>query len=119
MIAEACKRIRSGSGEKISLGDISVKKEWTFAGDVVEGIWLLVNQNTVTEAVIGSGKAYSIQDWLEVCFEIIGKDWKEHLDKTPNFTPEYSTLVSNPTTLKNLGWKPKMDLEDLAKLMLT
>jgi GDPmannose 4,6-dehydratase len=118
MVTEACKRIKMGSKEKIILGDISVKKEWTFAGDVAEAIWTLVQQDTVHETVIGSGKAYAIQDWLETCFAQLGMNWQEHVEQRANFTPEYSILVSNPGTLKGLGWEDKVDLKSLASLML-
>ena len=64
-------RISSGSREKITLGDLSVKKEWTFAGDIVEGIFTLVQQDKVFEAVIGSGVPYSIENWLQVCLTIL------------------------------------------------
>ena len=61
-IVAAVKRIANGSNETIELGNISVKKEFTFAGDTAKAIWLLVNNSTVFETVIGSGKAYSIED---------------------------------------------------------
>ena len=65
----AVKRINHGSNEKLELGDIDVRKEFNFAGDIVEAIWMLVNQNVVFEAVIGNGKAYSIKDWVEYFFK--------------------------------------------------
>jgi GDPmannose 4,6-dehydratase len=76
-ITEAVKRIAAGSTEQLEIGDSSVIKEWTYAGDVVSGIWTLVQQDAVFEANIGSGKGYSIEDWLQVCFDLKGKDWKD------------------------------------------
>ena len=119
MISSAVRRIARGSTEKIRLGDMSVRKEWAFAGDIVHGIFTLVNQGTVFEATIGTGQAYSIQDWLEQCFRIVGKDWREHVDLERPFTPEYSCLVSNPKTIRSLGWVPKMDFPGLASLMMS
>jgi GDPmannose 4,6-dehydratase len=118
MIAEACKRIKNGSTEKISLGDISVKKEWTYASDVVNGIWALVQQDKIFESNIASGKAYSIKDWLEICFGHVGLNWQDHFEQKNNFTPEYSVLVSDPTTLKGMGWKDELDISSLANMML-
>ena len=118
MIALAAKCIAARSGEIIELGDISVEKEWTFAGDVAQGILTLVEQDEVFEAVIGSGIAYSIQNWLEECFSIIGKDWREHTCFREGFTPEYKRLVSNPATMRSLGWTPSVDLPKLAALMM-
>jgi GDPmannose 4,6-dehydratase len=120
MIAEAVKRIKQGSQERIKLGDISVRKEAAFAGDIVDGIFTLVNQDDVFEATIGTGVAYSIQDWLEVCFTKIGKDWRDFVDvASDGFKPEYHTLVSDPTTIRSLGWTPKVGFDALAEMMLS
>ena len=117
MIALAVQRIAAGSDEMIELGDISVRKEWTFAGDVVRGILTLVEQDTVFEAVIGSGVAYSIQDWLEICFKLIGKDWRDYARLREGFTSEYKQLVSNPRAINALDWFPSVELPELAKIM--
>ncbi len=118
MISEACKRIKNGSKEKVSLGDISVQKEWTYARDSVEAIWTLVNQEKILECVIGSGEAYSIEKWLELCFMQLDMDWKVHFVHNKIYKPEYSILVSDPSTIKNLGWTPKTDIYKLAEIML-
>jgi len=117
-IAEAVKRIANGSKEKIEIGDINVIKEWNFADDVVNAIWTLVNQNIVFEAVIGSGITYSIADWLQVCFNLIGKNYQEHVIYKSDFSPEYKALVSKPELIKALDWQPKISFEELAKLMI-
>jgi len=118
MIALAVQRIAAGSGELIELGDISVEKEWTFAGDVAKGMLTLVEQDEVFEAVIGSGVTHSIQEWLEECFNIIGKDWRKYTRIREGFSPEYKRLVSNPVTMKSLGWAPAVGLAELAKTMV-
>jgi GDPmannose 4,6-dehydratase len=117
-IVQAVKRISRGSTEKIELGNIDVKKEFNFAGDIMEAIWLLVNQDKVYEAVIGSGKAYSIKDFIAYSFKQINKNWKDHLIIKSDYVPEYSILVSNPRLIKSLGWKPKHDFYRLTDLML-
>jgi GDPmannose 4,6-dehydratase len=117
-IAEAAKRIGKGSKEKIAIGDIGAIKEYSFAGDVVKGIWTFVNQDKIVEANISSGKGYSIKDWLEKCFSIINKNWEEYVTTDNEFVPEYKQLVSDPYLIFSLGWKPEMSFEDLAKLMM-
>jgi GDPmannose 4,6-dehydratase len=119
MIALAAQRIAKGSKEVIELGDISVEKEWTFAGDVARGIFTLVEQDSVFEAVIGSGVKYSIENWLEQCFRIIGKDWHNHVRLNEGFTSEYKRLYSNPRTMNGLGWFPAVKLPQLAEMMVT
>lgn len=119
MIADAVKRIARGSTEHIRLGDVAVRKEAAFAGDIVEGILTLVCQDDVFEATIGTGVAYSIQDWLEVCFAKIGRDWRDFVDlDSSGFRPEYSVLVSDPATINGLGWQPKVGFDALAEMML-
>jgi GDPmannose 4,6-dehydratase len=117
-IALFTKRILAGQNEQMEIGDISVRKEWTFAGDVVEAIYTLVSQDHIFEATIGSGLAYSIQDWLNECFGIIDKDWRNYIYENSDFTPEYSVLYSDPSTIKSIGWFQKVDFCSLAKMMV-
>lgn len=117
-IAAAAKRIAEGSTEKLEIGDISVIKEWTYAGDVVKGIWTLVNQENVHEANIASGKGYSIEHWLNTCFSLIGKDWRQYVLLKDNFKAEYVQLVSEPQLIFSLGWKPEVSFEQLAEMMM-
>jgi len=118
MITLAVQRIANGCDEIIELGDISVEKEWTFAGDIAEGIFTLIAQDKIFEATIGSGQTYTIENWLQQCFSIIGKDWKNYVRFKKNFTPEYKRLVSNPATINSLGWLPQTSFKELANMML-
>lgn len=118
-IVSAAKRAAQGYPDKLQLGDISVEKEWTFAGDVVRGILTLVEQNRVYEAAIGSGKAYAIEKWLELCFGFIGRRWQDHVCIDEQYTPEFTRLVSDPSTISALGWSPKTGIEQLAHMMMT
>lgn len=117
-IIAAVKRIEKGSAEKLELGNIDIKKEFNYAGDVVKAVWQLVDQDKIFEAVIGSGKTYSIKDWLEYCFRQIGKNWKDHVATKPGYVPEYRILVSDPRLIKSIGWKPVIDFYQLADKML-
>ncbi len=117
-IAAAARRIANGSTAKLELGNIDVRKEFNFAGDIVEAVWMFVNQDGFFEAVIGSGQAYSIKDWLEYCFTRINKPWREFVEISHNFLPEYQILVSNPRLIKSIGWQPKVDFYKLADMMM-
>ena len=118
MVALAVQRIATGSDEVIELGDISVAKEWAFAGDIAKGIFTLAEQDNVFEAVIGSGKSYTIEQWLECCFRLVGRNWQDHVRLKEGFKSEYPMLVSNPARIKSLGWHPLIDLKDLASMMV-
>jgi GDPmannose 4,6-dehydratase len=117
-IAAAARRIKEGSMERLQLGNIQVKKEFNFAGDIVEAVWAIVNQEKIFELIIGSGVSYTIQEWLECCFGKIGKDWRSYVDIIEEYIPEYNILVSDPKILKNLGWRPKVCFEALVEKMV-
>jgi GDPmannose 4,6-dehydratase len=117
-IIETAKRIAAGSNEKLEIGDLTVQKEFGFAGDIVKGILTLVNQDNMTEAVIGTGKAHSIEEWVSICFLQQGLNWKEHVIQNDKFIPEYKILVSNPALINSIGWKHETNIEQLAKMMI-
>ncbi|WP_013325269.1 GDP-mannose 4,6-dehydratase [Gloeothece verrucosa] len=117
-IVLAVKRIAAGSNEIIELGDITVEKEWAFAGDIIRGIFTLVEQNNIFESVIGSGVTYSIEGWLNQCFSFIGKDWHEYVKLRPGFVSEYKRLISSPHLINSLGWFPSVSFSELAVMMM-
>jgi GDPmannose 4,6-dehydratase len=118
LIASTAHRIAKGSDEILELGDISVIKEWTFAGDVARGILKLVDQNHIAEAVIGSGEGHSIEEWLELCFRFTGRSWQDHVRLKTGFRAEYGRLISDPHELRALGWTPQVGFEALAEMMM-
>ena len=105
-------------GEKIAIGDPTVRKEFSFAGDTVAAVWTLVNQAEVFVAVIGSGRGHSIQEWIEACYSTVGKDWRQYVSRKENYTAEYRVLVSNPALIKSLGWEPRTSIDELARMMI-
>jgi GDPmannose 4,6-dehydratase len=118
MVALAAQRIAAGSTEILEIGDISVRKEWAYARDVMQGVMRLLTQEEIFEATIGSGVAYSIEDWLEQCFILVGRDWHDHVSLRSGFESEYKQLVSNPKTINTMGWYPVVTLSDLARMMV-
>jgi GDPmannose 4,6-dehydratase len=97
---------------------LAVRKEWGFARDIVEGIWALVSQDDVYEAVIGTGAPYTIERWAEECFRSVGLNYRDYTDERSEFVSEYLCLFSNPVTMARLGWSAKTSLQDLAELMV-
>jgi GDPmannose 4,6-dehydratase len=118
-IVNSVKRIAAGSNEKLELGNIEVKKEFNFAADIVEAAWILINQDKVFEAVIGSGEAHTIKEWVEYCFTKINKRWQDYVVLNEDYISEYNTLVSDPSLIKSLGWEPKVNFHQLADLMMS
>ncbi len=117
-IATAVGAIAAGKKVELELGDLTVAKEWTFAGDVAEGILVLMNQDAIYEAVIGSGIAHTIEQWVAACFTAAKLEWRDHVRIIPGFRPEYRVLVSDPRRILSLGWKPRMSMPQLAALMV-
>ncbi len=117
-IVRAVQRIASGSTEKLILGNIEVQKEFNYAGDIVDAVWKLVNQDMITEAVIGSGKAYTIKNWLEFCFSLKKLQWQDYVLLQNHYIPEYRILLSNPGVIKGMGWEPKINFYQLANMMM-
>ena len=117
-ISAAAKRIAQGSEEKLEIGDMSVIKEWAFAGDIAEGIWKFMSQDKIYEANISSGLGYSIKDWVEACFTIAGKNYADHVIERNDFKAEYRQLVSDASLIQSIGFKPTVSFYELAQMML-
>ena len=117
-IVNACVNISKGEVKKLTLGDVNIKKEFSFAGDIVEAVWLFVNQNSIFETVIGSGVAYSIIDWLQLCFSKFNLNWKDFVETNNSFEKNNLILVSNPKTIIGIGWKQKTNINELSTMMI-
>ncbi len=117
-IVRAAQRIANGSKEVLEIGNIKVQKEFNFAGDMMEAVWCLVNQNNEFELVLGSGKPYSIEYWLELCFEKLNLNWQNHIQINEKFVAEYEKLYCNPCKLLKICSSPLLTIEQLANLMM-
>lgn len=119
IITNGVKEILEGKRTQITIGDTTVKKEWAFAGDIAEGIFRLVNQDTVIEANISTGIAYSVEDWLRECFAYKGLDWKDYVvSPEGEFKPEYPLLISDNSRILSTGWSPKTGFKKLVEIMM-
>ena len=118
IIVNAVNDIKKGNQVRINLGDISVRKEWAFAKDIVKGIFTLIEQDEFFEATIGTGIPYSIEDWLDICFGEIGKKWSDYVTLKQDFKAEYPILYSNPGTINKCGWYAETDFKNLSKIMI-
>jgi GDPmannose 4,6-dehydratase len=117
-IADAARRAAAGETFQLELGDLSVEKEWTFAGDMVEAMLTLTQQDAVFEANLGSGIACSIADFAAACFATVNCDWRNYITQKQDFTAEYPRLVANPARIHSLGWRPRTTFQELARLMV-
>ena len=120
-ITKAAARIKAGRQDKLLLGDIEVKRDWSFAGDVVESMWLMLQHDTPRDYVIGSGELHSIKELLQLAFGHVGMDWQQYVVSDPSLLRkvEYVNLCADPAKARNeLGWEPKIQFRELIELMV-
>lgn len=121
-ITNAVARIKLGKQDHIELGDLWPKRDWGYAGDYVEGMWLMLQQDEPDDYVLATGETYSIEDFLTLAFKEIGiDDWKPYVKQNPAFMrpAEVDLLLGDPTKAEaKLGWKRKVDFPGLVKLMV-
>jgi GDPmannose 4,6-dehydratase len=106
-------------GKEVEIGNAEVVKEWTWAGDTVEAVWSLVNQDKIWEANIGTGIGHSIMEFAEACFAVKGLNAKNFVRPRADFEPEYSRLTCDPERIYSTGWRPRRNLEYIAEQMVT
>jgi GDPmannose 4,6-dehydratase len=117
-IATAAAAAAKGSKEKLLIGDLDAEKEFNFAGDVAAALWLLIGQDELSECVVGSGQSYAVRDWIEACFRQAGLDWNDYTETDRTYASPYRRLVSDPSRLLSLGWKPEYTFSGLAEMMM-
>lgn len=121
-ITHAVARIKLGKQDHIELGDLWPKRDWGYAGDYVEGMWRMLQQDEPGDYVLATGETHSIEEFLDLAFKEIGiDDWKPYVKQNPAFMrpAEVDLLLGDPTKAeKELGWKRKVDFPGLVKLMV-
>jgi GDPmannose 4,6-dehydratase len=119
-ITRAATRIKEGLQEKLYLGNLDAKRDWGFAGDYVEGMWMMLQHDTPDDYVLATGETHSVREFLDKVFGQLGLDWHKHVEVDQRyFRPaEVDLLLGDPTKAKTvLGWKPRVGFEALAKMM--
>jgi GDPmannose 4,6-dehydratase len=120
-ITRAATRIKEGLQEKLFLGNMDAKRDWGFAGDYVEAMWLMLQQDTPDDYVVATGKTYSVREFVEKVFAKLGLDWKKYVEIDQRyFRPaEVDLLLGDPAKAKKkLGWSPKVDIDGLVDMMV-
>ena len=119
-ITRAATRIKEGLQEKLYLGNLDASRDWGFAGDYVEAMWLMLQQETAEDYVIATGETYTVRQFLDEVFGHLGLDWKKYVEVDPRyFRPaEVDFLLGDATKAKKqLGWSPKTNMKQLAAMM--
>ena len=120
-ITRAVGRIKHGLQEQLFLGNLDAKRDWGFAGDYVEAMWLMLQQETPDDYVIATGKTHSIRDFLETAFRCVDLDYHDFVEIDPQyFRPtEVELLLGDATKAKNqLCWQAHVNFEELVRIMV-
>ena len=120
-VCHAAKAIRAGKQRELWLGDLDVTRDWGFAGDYVEAMWLMLQQDAPDDYVVATGETHSVREFLDEVFGLLGLDWKKHVEIDPRyFRPsEVDLLLGDPSkAMKKLGWRPRVRFKELAKMMV-
>ena len=119
-ITLAAARIKLGVQDKLYLGNLDAKRDWGFAGDYVEAMWLMLQQDTPDDFVVATGETHSVKEFLDAVFEHAGLDVSEYVEISERlFRPhEVPLLLGDPSKAeREMGWKPKVKFKELAKMM--
>ena len=120
-VTDAVARIKLGKQNKLLLGNIDAKRDWGFAGDYVEAMWLMLQQDYADDYVVATGETTTVRDMCKIAFEYVGLDYNNFVEIDPRFyrPAEVDVLLGNPEKAnEKLGWKAKTSLESLIHMMV-
>ena len=120
-ITRAVAHILAGLQDKLFLGNLDSKRDWGYAKEYVEGMWLMLQQDEPDDYVLATNETYTIRDFLDVSFGHVGLDWKKYVEIDPKYyrPAEVDLLIGDYSKAKKkLGWEPKTKMHELAKLMV-
>jgi GDPmannose 4,6-dehydratase len=120
-ITRAATRIKLGLQQKLYMGNLDARRDWGYARDYVEAMWLMMQADEPDDYVIATGETHSVREFLEEAFGYLGLDWEKYVEIDPRyFRPaEVDLLLGDPTKARTiLGWEPKVGFKELVKIMI-
>jgi len=120
-ITRAAGRIKMGLQDKLYLGNLEARRDWGFAGDYVEAMWLMLQQDEPDDYVIATGESHSVREFLELAFGMLDLDWRKYVKIDPRyFRPtEVDHLLGDASKAREkLGWRPRVSFEELVRMMV-
>jgi GDPmannose 4,6-dehydratase len=120
-ITRALARIVAGKQDTLYLGNLDAKRDWGYAKDYVEAMWMMLQAPQGDDYVVATGETHSIRDFLDLAFGLVGRDWNEYVKIDPKYyrPTEVDLLIGDPTKAQQkLGWKPKTSFRELVTLMV-
>jgi len=120
-ITRAVAHIHAGLQDKLYMGNLEAKRDWGYAREYVEAMWMMLQQDSPDDYVIATGETHSVHEFLQAAFGHVGLDWEKHVRIDPKYhrPAEVDLLIGDYSKAKKkLGWEPKTKFEDLVKLMV-
>jgi GDPmannose 4,6-dehydratase len=120
-ITDGVARIKLGLGKELRLGNLDAHRDWGFAGDYVEAMWMMLQQEKPADYVIGTGESHSVREFCQVAFSYAGLNYEDHVVQDTRFyrPAEVDLLISDPSlAARVLGWKPQVSFKQLAEMMV-
>jgi len=120
-VSNAVARIKLGLEKEVRMGNLESRRDWGFAGDYVEAMWMMLQQPTPDDYVVATGETHSIQELVGVAFGHVGLNWRDYVVSDPRFfrPAEVDLLIGDATKARTkLGWEPKIGFEQLVKMMV-
>src|SRR6516164_1355518 len=119
-VSDGVARIRLGLAKELRMGNLEARRDWGFAADYVEAMWLMLQQSTPDDYVVATGECHSVQELCEVAFEHVGLDWRQYVKIDPRyFRPaEVDYLCADPSKARrSLNWEPAVTFAELVRIM--
>ena len=120
-VTDAVARIKLGLATELPMGNLDAKRDWGFAGDYVEAMWMMLQQPEGDDYVVATGETHTVERLVEVAFSHVGLSWKDHVTLDERFVrpAEVDLLIGDPAKAKaKLGWEPKVGFEQLVQMMV-
>jgi len=120
-VTDAVARIKLGQQKEVRLGNLEARRDWGFAGDYVEAMWMMLQQNVPDDFVVGTGDTRSVRELCEVAFNHVGLDYREYVKQDPKFfrPAEVDLLVADAGKARaKLGWSPNVSFHELVRMMV-
>ena len=120
-VSDGVARIKLGLAKDLHLGNLDSRRDWGYAGDYVEAMWLMLQQPTPNDYVVGMGETHSVRELTEIAFRHVGLDYRQHVVSDPRYyrPAEVELLLADPTKARReLGWKAKVSFEQLVTMMV-
>ena len=120
-VSDAVARIKMGLSNELRMGNLDAKRDWGFAGDFVEAMWLMLQQDEPEDYVISTDEAHSVNELVEIAFDHAGLNWKDYVVVDPKFVrpAEVDLLLGDSAKARNkLKWQPKLGFKELVRMMV-